>query len=295
MLRKKKKRAEILEERASKGTIRKHLKGLGVSSLAEYQSWCRNRGIGSGLEKSLGQLEKERKLAKRIQAEAARASARRLTWRPQNTITKLYKREIQKGKLGANYLRKICKLFTEFEEDGSSRRALYELLLQAERYGDLFSTEVVIPRFGPVKRNTFIEALGILSRYHQDWIRPFDEWRPSSHNPKRQFGTLARHLLAQYEVPFFMDSAWFKGDDQEARQQQGWFRHIEMGCNIRTASVPVKLTKRMAHNFLEAPDDLPIEKVLRWAQVTGQGGTDQLARTICDTRLGVEYGNEEFW
>ncbi len=285
----------MVDTRADRGTLKKHLKGLGISSVDEYQNWCRNRGIGSGLQKSKVQMEKERNLAKRVNGEAALASTRRFTRRPQNTIARLYKGEVQKGELGAGYLRKIRAVFSDYESDGRVRRALYELLIHVERYGDLFTTEQVIPRFGPVKGNTFIESFGILAKCHQEWIRPLEAWRPSSHNPKRQFSSLVRHLLARYDVPVFMDAAWFRGDNPEARVQRGWFLHVGMGENIRTADIRVNLTKRMAHNFLGAPDDLSVEKALRWAQVTGQGGTDQLARTICDTRLGVNYDHEEFW
>ena len=72
----------MVDTRADRGTLRKHLKGLGISSVDEYQNWCRNRGIGSGLYKSKVQMEKERNLAKRLNGEAALASTRRkLDWR----------------------------------------------------------------------------------------------------------------------------------------------------------------------------------------------------------------------
>ena len=75
------------------------------------------------------------------------------------------------------------------------------------------------------------------------------EWRPDSHNGRKQFGSLARHLLANYDVPAFMDIAWFFGEEDEARQQQGWFVHVGTGGNIRKADVPLTLTKKMAHLF----------------------------------------------
>ena len=42
-----------------------------------------------------------------------------------------------------------------------------------------------------------------LAKSAADWIRPFDRWAPKSHNPDRQFSSLARHLLAAYDVPLF--------------------------------------------------------------------------------------------
>lgn len=90
-----------------------------------------------------------------------------------------------------------------------------------------------------------------LARDAANWIRPLEQWRPRSHNPNRQFSSLARHLWAVYGVPVFMDVAWLQG----TVVQQQWFRHIGAGKNIRTAQgIPISLTKRMAHCFLEAPD-----------------------------------------
>ncbi len=290
-----KKARRVGEETRGSGKLKRHLRHLELGSVSEYQNWCRNRGLGAGLLKSPVQMKKERDLATRLRSEAALVSTRRYTRHPQHTITKLYRRELGKGRLGAEYLRKIRSLFEELEEDGPARRSLYELLLQVERYADLFGMEPAVPRFGPIPGNTFIEGLAALARHRHDWIRPLEEWRPSSHNPRRQFGSLARHLLAQYEVPAFMDMAWFRMDDRDTRRQQGWFKHIGMGYNIRTADVPVRLTKMMAHCFLHAPDDLPVEKALRWAQVVGQGGSGSLAQAVIDTRLGACFEDEDFW
>ena len=49
--------------------------------------------------------------------------------------------------------------------------------------------------------------------------------------------------------------------------QQGWFVHVGSGQNIRTADLPLVLSKSMAHVFAEAPGDLTATEALRWAQV----------------------------
>ncbi len=64
---------------------------------------------------------------------------------------------------------------------------------------------------GPFGGNVFVEALANLARNYRHWIRPLDEWTPISHDPRQQFSSLVRHLLAQYPVPIFMDSAWCRG------------------------------------------------------------------------------------
>src|SRR5918997_6500639 len=57
----------------------------------------------------------------------------------------------------------------------------------------------------------YADALLALSAHRRDWVRPLDAWRARSHNARRQFASLLRHLLARYEVPAFLDSAWLAG------------------------------------------------------------------------------------
>jgi hypothetical protein len=68
-----------------------------------------------------------------------------------------------------------------------------------------------------------------------------------------------------------------------------------MGENIRTADVPIPLTKRMAHHFMQTPNDCSVEHALRWGQVLGLGGNPRLARAIMASRLGEHFENEDFW
>jgi hypothetical protein len=71
--------------------------------------------------------------------------------------------------------------------------------------------------------------------------------------------------------------------------------HIARGQNIRTADLPVALTKKAAHCFLQAPRDLSIVAALRWGQVHGMGGDESLARAVAGSRLGEILPDEPFW
>ena len=110
-----------------------------------------------------------------------------------------------------------------------------------------------------------------------------------------QFNDIARHLLSRYDVPAFMDSVWFEGVGRRGRQLQEWFIHIGTGGNIRDLDTPIRLTRRMAHVFLQAPTNNTIERNLRWAQVIGMGGDERLATAVLRTRLGRKYEDDEFW
>ena len=92
-----------------------------------------------------------------------------------------------------------------------------------------------------------------------------------------------------------MDSVWFRGNSDDAAQQQGWFLHVGGGGNIRTAATPVRLTKKMAHCFLQAPDGYSVEEALRWGQILGRGGDQKLVEAVVGSRLGESFEHEEFW
>jgi hypothetical protein len=140
-----------------------------------------------------------------------------------------------------------------------------------------------------------VAGLLALATHHRDWFRPVDTWAPLGGNPRPLFATLARHLLAAYPVPAFLDVVWLKGEDDDARRQQGWFKHVGAGRNIRTADLPLKYTKMMAHQWLQAPAHHTVEAALRWGQVRGLGGSRELALAVADTRLGGSFEHEDFW
>ncbi|MEW6755377.1 MAG: PcfJ domain-containing protein [Candidatus Latescibacterota bacterium] len=181
------------------------------------------------------------------------------------------------------------------ELDPGGRAALRDLVLHVEGCAALLSTAWGTPRLGRRPGNTLVEGLAALAWHHLEWLRPVGSWCPASRDPHAQFASLARHLLARYPVPAFMDGVWFRGGDAEARRQQGWFRHIGIGQNIRTADLPLRLTRAMAHHLLQAPGECTVEEALRWGQVRGQGGTPALALALGATRLGRSFADEDFW
>ena len=145
------------------------------------------------------------------------------------------------------------------------------------------------------KGNTFIEALSALAEHHARWRRPPEEWRPRSHNARRQFSSLARHLLAKYPVPGFLDTVWFKGRTAEAARQQNWYFEIGGGKSPRQLDLPVGLTKRMVHPFLHAPPGYTVEAALRRAQVLGLGGDVRLVDALLGSRLATCLDHDDFW
>jgi hypothetical protein len=140
-----------------------------------------------------------------------------------------------------------------------------------------------------------IAGLLAMASHHTDWLRPVESWTPAGDSPMPQFRSLALHLFARYPVPNFLTSVWLRERDAESVKNQGWYKHVGLGRNIRTADLPLPYTKMMAHYFVQAPDHFTVEMALRWGQVRGLGGSDALAAAVAATRLGRSFEHEDFW
>ena len=288
--------ADIQRSRG-RAELTSHIKHLGLSSEEEYRKWCRDRGIGDGLCKSDRQKRKERQSANAARGDALLTRQRSHTRNRRSTLRQLYDKSLPKGRLGADYLYRVRAGFSRLEANTVARRAYLDLLLAVEPQDRWFGVEPALPHLGTFTENTFVDGLSRLASEREAWVRPLSDWVPGSHNPRRQFTELSRHLLARYdEVPEFLDAAWFGADEVTLRRRQGWLMHLGAGGSLRTApDVPITLTKRMVHLFLQADPDLTPEEALRWSQVVGQGGDSELATAILRTRLAQTFEHEAFW
>jgi hypothetical protein len=139
------------------------------------------------------------------------------------------------------------------------------------------------------------DALVALSARWRDWLRPLGDWQPPA-EVADQFASLVRHLLARYDVPRFLDAAWRDGLTEDGVRGQDWFLLIGAGGSIRDAAdMPIPLTKRVAHQFSQAPADLAVLTAFRYAQVLALGGDDRLARSLLRTRLAGDFDHNDFW
>src|SRR4051812_8206552 len=142
----------------------------------------------------------------------------------------------------------------------------------------------------------FANALLALSAHSRSWARRPEDWEPRTHNAYRQFHSLVRHLVAVYDVPAFMNTAWLEGLTAEGVVHQRWFLHVAQGGNLRTAAgLPVPLTKRQAHLYLQAPDDFDVISAFRWAQLIEMGGDERFVRSILATRARTAFAQDGFW
>jgi hypothetical protein len=133
-----------------------------------------------------------------------------------------------------------------------------------------------------------------------DWLHSQKEWVPKGRGAYTLFHSLINHLLVQYAIPGFLYSVFFIEDDHLAEQMILFFRYLALGGSvykgIKTGLIPVKLTKRMCHYFLQSPPDTGIFEGFRNAQVKAFGGERRLAHTLSHTLPGRSFmDDEEFW
>jgi hypothetical protein len=272
-----------------------HIKTLGLNCVEDYIAWCARHGFSRRTEKHWRVRLKERSYAHRSIADARLAQKKQENRRPEKVIERIFKGELPENQITAPHLKAVFRACKSAQDSRRTRVAFHELLQHVGADSGLVSGQPVIGQYGWHAGNTFVDGLLALAQHSQYWIHPVVEWKPQTHNNRRQFASLARHLFAEWPVPSFMDSVWFLGNSREAVRQQGWFLHIGSGHNIRTADLPLPYTKRMAHYFMQAPADFTVESALRWGQICGLGGTERLVRAVIGTRLGNHFDHDDFW
>ncbi len=133
----------------------------------------------------------------------------------------------------------------------------------------------------PGPDDPYLPALAALAGWADAWVRDPADWRPASHNRGRQLGSLARHLLARYPVPAFMDGAWTDAGDGGRSAEQGWFAHLGGGGNLRKADgLPFPLTKMAAHHALLAPAGTVPRHAIVWGWARALGAAPRLADAV---------------
>jgi hypothetical protein len=268
--------------------VAKHIERLGLTDLADYLAWCRARGLRPSIQKSWSELEAEWCVHGR---ELAVARARlRVDRDPRKLIAGVCAGNIAASDIARPSWRSLAERIERAglaRAAGDALRALVELV---QRRGNLLLAQAAI---GDASY-PFLDGLIALCRRRDAWIRSPGDWRARSHNARRQFTSLARHLTARYPVPGFLDGAWLRAD-ADAERWRDWFLRIGAGESLRSADAPIALTKRILHHFLRAPEHYAIEHALRWGQVHALGGDRRLVEALLATRIGVRFDHEDFW
>ncbi len=252
-----------------------HIHQLGLSSVEEYKNWCRHNNFTRGLDKNSRQLRNELSVVTAMKASEILANEKKAR-NLKEIIPKIYSGELQSETVRNPTGKEIALAF----QRSNSQEVLLQLLLYLEDNSQLLEDPA------------YIKAFEAIASHSDSWIRPIETWHVKRHNRDRQFYELLRHLFAAYDVPPFMDRVWFT----ENETHQNWYKHIGIGQNIRTApGIPISLTKKMAHHFLQAPKQYTVEEAFRWGQVHALGGDRRLIDALRGTRLTRNFRNDDFW
>ncbi len=268
--------------------MRRHLGRLGLRARADYEKWCRAHGFAASHYKSPYDLEEELEAQARDQRRAARHA--RLHANPRRLIEAACAGDIDPAEITRPQLHAFCRSVHQSAPEPAARRSLCTLLLKVKDEADFLLEGISFMG----RSYAYVDALIKLNDRRWQWIAPLEDWRPATHNGRRQFSSLARHLMARYPVPAFMDQAWF-------RVRGGCRALPRMVCASGRrqehphAPTPIPMSKLMAHHFLQAPDDFSIEGAIRWGQVHALGGGARLTGALLGTRIGQDFRKNEFW
>ncbi|WP_197998602.1 PcfJ domain-containing protein [Gimesia aquarii] len=279
--------------------LREHIQALNLRTVEEYRKWCDQHGFCNRTNKTWKVLYRERVFYERTVEEEKRIQEKR----KQNKLNGVIK-DICRGHLLAKDVSQpeqqiLCALIQENSKRRRrprvKTRILERVLEHLEPWNQLFRAESVIPGLETSPFNTYLGGLIWITGRHADWIRPIEKWKPQTNNAHQMFASLLRHLFAKYEVPRFLDSVWFLKPSKEARLMQKWYLNAGRGIRIPISEFPIPYTRKMLHQFLQAPHRLNIYQAIRYGQIKNMGGSEQQIDAMLATRLGRSFEDESFW
>ena len=255
----------------------------------DYLSWCRRYGFGTNTDKSAARMRQELALCSAIRAQE-RLRLSRSAREPVAVIGRVCAGELAPEDIAPFTLREVAQRVADAFATPAERLGLREFLTFVGKTGGLI-TEC---EETDGRDLWYVDALIALHARRDDWLRPYREWRPRSHNRRRRLGGLIRFLLTRYDLPKFFDTVWLRRD-RRASKYRDWYVHIGRGGSPRAGPVPAPLTRRAMHHFMHAPAHYTIEQAVRWGQVHALGGDERLCQALIATRLGRLLANDEFW
>lgn len=279
----------------------KHINDLGFQTVETYRSWCGENGFSKKLNKHWKQRCRERLFAQRVIVHQRLSQKKREKRSFSEVLVGICEGKLSQNDVTQPHLKRLCEAVCTKQastpEPQVSRKSLIRLLVQLHQCrAKLFDGSPVVATLGQMPGNTFIEALALTACHAGSWLRPVEDWQPRTHSARKQFVSLLRHLFVQHDdMPLFFDAVWFSGRTKDAAERRSWYLHVGRGQNIRHCNLPVPYTKKMAHHFMKAPSDVTVDQALRWGQVLGLGGDEQLAKAIFGTRLTEGYRDDIFW
>ena len=131
------------------------------------------------------------------------------------------------------------------------------------------------------------------------FVRSPETWKPRGKGRETLFRSLCEHVLARFRMPPFLWSAFFEAD---AGRFGPFVAFVAGGGSvhdgIKKGLLPVPLTRKMCHDFMQTPADVPFFKALRRTEVRASGGDAQFLAAWMGSQAGrrLHTAEEEaFW
>jgi len=267
--------------------IEKHMVAMGFERSNDYCDWCWKFGFDTSLEKSKTELTEEWLFFESQAKERSKQS--RLHKNPKDFLQAVCLGQFTADQIDRPKFKSTAAEIEASNEDEAARASLLDMLLKLLKHEDLIF-ETAADGETPLIR-------GLIKIHDRKalWLRSLDAWKPKSKNRDRKFGELTHHLFDQFgDVPQFMERVWLRNDRPSWRYRD-WYVHLGRGHNLRTAKSPVPITKKIAHEFLSAPEHYVAEQAVRWGQMRALGASVQATDALVATRIGRSFENETFW
>ncbi|HLJ54167.1 MAG TPA: PcfJ domain-containing protein [Chthonomonadaceae bacterium] len=286
----------LAAEARDRARLEAHVARLGLTPAQDYASWCRAHDWSASPRKSERALARERETVRLEAAVAALTRAREGRRRPDDIVRAIFAGAVDSECLRTAAEHDLFKVVGALKKRDAVRDALLRLILRFGAELEDLAENPYIADIGWDPANSLLAALGRIADLHDRWIAQPEDWKGEYGGPRRRFGSLVRWLFTPYQIPAFMDRAWFEPEACGCCKHVDLFLALADGRNLRAAAfMPIALTKRMAHCAMRAPAELTIDAAMRWGQVRGMGGTVRTARAILSTRLADPQEDEPFW
>ncbi len=296
----KERRAEVrLRERQKEVTQaeqnqRQRAARLGFPTPQAYLAWCEAQGLSLSLRKTEAQSEAETRLRTQERGQEALAERRILHHRPDLVLEAIFRGETTPRIKREARFSAVISALARPQIKNKTRQHTLELFRCALKYTRMISDEWACPQYGGIPSNTFAHALSQVAELYAEWRRPLALWKCPNTDPLTQFRSLVHHLFGEYKTPDFLISAWFAPEESQAAARL-LFLTLASGGSLRGFPLPIALTHREKHAFLQAPESLTVASALRWAQAVGRGASPALAKAMLGSRLREILPDEPFW
>lgn len=142
--------------------------------------------------------------------------------------------------------------------------------------------------------DTYATALVRLGVWYDLAIRRPEEWQVTKRSAHSCFDAIVDHLFVTYPTHPSL-RAYLSTHMPRADLMDSFFA-LSAGTSLKQVPLPVTLTKKMRHLFLQSPRRLRLIEALRWAQLTALGASEAMKHAFLHSCIGEEImEHEPFW